>query len=132
MNQNTHPFDYLAGHRTISLTTYYKSGKGVATPVEFVRKNDRLYVSTRKDSYKVKRLRNNSDAKIAPCTMRGKIKGPEIKVNVLIIPKENEQFAFETMKEAINLFYKIAIGISKLAFWRKEVERVYLEISQKD
>jgi len=129
MSPNPHPFDYLAGHRTISLTTYYKSGKGVATPVEFIRKNDSLYVSTRKDSYKIKRLRNNTDAKIAPCTLRGKLKGPEIKVQVRIIPKEEEEFAIETMKEALNLLYKIVIGLSKLAFWRKETERVYLEIT---
>ncbi len=129
MNQNTHPFDYLAGHRTISLTTYYKSGKGVATPIDFIRKNDHLYASTRVDSYKVKRLRNNPDAKIAPCTMRGKLKGPEINVKVWIIPKAEEQFASETMEEAITLLYKILIRLSKLAFWRKETERLYLEIT---
>ncbi|MHA1994025.1 MAG: PPOX class F420-dependent oxidoreductase [Candidatus Hodarchaeales archaeon] len=129
MNQNTHPFDYLAGHRTISLTTYYKNGKGVATPIEFIRKNDHLYASTRVDSYKVKRLRNNPDAKIAPCTMRGKLKGPEINVKVRIIPEAEEQFASETMEEAITLLYKILIGLSKLAFWRKETERLYLEIT---
>ncbi|PWI47145.1 hypothetical protein CEE45_13080 [Candidatus Heimdallarchaeota archaeon B3_Heim] len=129
MNQNTHPFDYLAGHRTISLTTYYKSGKGVATPVEFVRNNDRLYVSTRKDSYKIKRLRNNSDAKVAPCTMRGKLKGPEIEVRARVLAKEEEQFAFETMEEAKTFLMKILIAFTKFAFWRKETERVYLEIT---
>ncbi len=129
MNQQSHLFDYLAGHRTISLTTYYKSGKGVATPVDFVRKNDRLYVSTRIHSYKVKRLKINSNATIAPCTMRGKLKGPKIDVTVKILPKEEEEFAIETMKEALTLFYKFLIAVSKLAFWRKKTEWVYLEVT---
>ena len=129
MNPNTHPFVYLAGHRTISVTTYYKSGKGVATPIEFIRKNDHLYASTRIDSYKVKRLRNNPNAKIAPCTMRGKLKGPEIEVKVRIIPKAEEEYASETMKEAITFLYKILLGLSKFAFWRKKAEYVYLEIT---
>jgi len=61
-----HKFDILTGKRTISLTTYYKSGKSVSTPVEYVRSGDKLYVSTPETSYKVKRIRGNSTAVIAP------------------------------------------------------------------
>jgi PPOX class probable F420-dependent enzyme len=131
MSQEVHPFDYLGGHRTINLTTYYKSGRGVPTPVEFVRKDNKLYVSTRKNSYKVKRLRINNNAKIAPCTMRGKLKGPEIEVFARVLPDTEEQTAIDTMEEAKTFLIKILIGLSKLAFWRKEQERVYLEIIPK-
>jgi len=124
---NEHKFEYLKGKRTISLTTYYKSGKAVATPVEFVRSGEILYVSTRKASYKVKRIRNNSNATIAPCTMRGKITGPQTNVQVRILPEEEENIAKETIKTFYQGFFtKI---LSKIMSWRNKDERVYLEIN---
>ena len=123
---NPHKFDILAGNRTISLTTYYKGGKSVSTPVEFVRSDDRLFVSTPEVSYKVKRIRSNSNAVIASCTMRGKITGPKIDVRVRILSEEEGKLA----KEALDLlyqglFYRIII---KTMFWRKQEKRVFLEI----
>ncbi len=122
-----HKFDSLVGKRTISLTTYYKSGKAVSTPVEFVRSEDKLYVSTEKSSYKVKRLRNNSKAEIASCTMRGKITGPKIDVNVKIISQEDGKFAQEKLDVLYQgLIYRI---MYKIMFWRSKEEVVYLEIA---
>lgn len=123
---NSHKFDILAGKRTISLTTFYNSGKAVATPVEFVRSDDRLYVSTPINSYKVKRLRGNSNAVIASCTMRGKITGSEIDVRVRILSEEEGKVAKETLDVLYQgLLYRI---MGKLMFWRKKEDRVYLEI----
>ncbi|MHA2305260.1 MAG: PPOX class F420-dependent oxidoreductase [Candidatus Hodarchaeales archaeon] len=124
---NEHKFDYLAGNRTISLTTYYKSGKAVATPVEFVRSGNKLYVSTRIGSYKVKRLKNNPNALIAPCTMRGKLRGQEIEVKAKILPKSEERKAREALKELYQGFFIKILG--KLTSWRDKEEIVYLEIT---
>ena len=121
-----HKFDILTGKRTISLTTYYKSGKAVSTPVEFVRSDDRLYFSTPETSYKVKRIHNNSNAVIASCTMRGKITGPEINVQVKILSEEEGKVAREALDVLYQgLMYRIMI---KIMFWRKKEKRVYLEI----
>ncbi len=120
-------FNYLKGKRTISLTTYYKSGKAVATPVEFVHHENKLFVSTRKDSYKVKRLKRNSNAVIAPCTMRGKITGPETEVKVRILSADEEEVAREALKSLYSGFFsKIFV---KLTSWRDKSERVFLEIT---
>lgn len=122
-----HKFDSLAGKRTISLTTFYKSGKAVSTPVEFVRDDDKLYVSTEKSSYKVKRLRNNPKAEIASCTMRGKITGPKIDVRVKIISQEEGKFAQEKLDVLYQgLIYRL---MYKIMFWRSKKEVVYLEIT---
>jgi PPOX class probable F420-dependent enzyme len=120
-------FDYLEGKQTISLTTYYKSGKGVATPVEFVKSGDVLYVSTRVGSYKVKRVKNDPNAKIAPCTMRGKITGPEIQVKCRVLPKDEETIAREALKAHFSGFIRKILA--KLNSLRDKEERVYLEIS---
>ncbi len=130
MDPENNTFEYLDGERFISLTTFYKNGRGIATPVEYVKKHDKLYVATREDSYKVKRLRNNDRASIAPCTMRGKLKGKKIDVKIRILSENEENLAIEALKELYNnLFYKLFFGISKLAFWRKKSKTVYLEIT---
>ena len=126
MQQNNRFFTDIADSKYISLTTYYKSGKGVSTPVEFVLKEDKIYVNTRKDSYKVKRIKNSSKAKIAPCTMRGKIKGQEIEVLVRILPDSENSDAVEAFQEKYSgFFFKV---MTTLFFWRKQHERIYIEI----
>jgi PPOX class probable F420-dependent enzyme len=59
----------------ISLSTFRKSGVEVKTPVWFAAMGGKLYVFTAGDSGKVKRLRNSSRARIAPCDARGNVKG---------------------------------------------------------
>jgi PPOX class probable F420-dependent enzyme len=68
----------LAGGKYLSLETYRRTGTPVRTPVWFA-EDDRdpstLYVYTELNAGKVKRIRNNANVKIAPCTMRGTVKG---------------------------------------------------------
>jgi len=64
-----------------SLETFRKTGTGVRTPVWFARdpaSSDtltRFYVYTLPDSGKVKRIRNDPKVRIAPCNMRGDVRG---------------------------------------------------------
>jgi PPOX class probable F420-dependent enzyme len=57
----------------LSLTTYRKDGTGVATPVWFAVEGDELYVWTRSDSWKVKRLRRDDRVTVTPCDVRGRV-----------------------------------------------------------
>ena len=47
---------------------------------------------------KCKRIRNNPQVKIAPCTMRGKITGPEFPATARFLPPEE----FARVRQAIN------------------------------
>jgi len=63
-----------------SLETFRKTGVGVRTPVWFAEapSADSLatfYVYSLPDSGKVKRIRNNPRVRIAPCNMKGDLKG---------------------------------------------------------
>jgi len=49
----------IHGQKYISLTTFRKNGTPVATPVWFGEDGDKLYVMTRSDLGKAKRIRNN-------------------------------------------------------------------------
>lgn len=62
-------------HKYINLETYKKSGQPVKTPVWFVIDGGQIFVTTRPDTGKVKRLKNNQSVKIMPCGMRGESKG---------------------------------------------------------
>ena len=83
----------------LSLTTYRKTGEGVATPMWVVRNGDHLYVTTQADSGKVKRLRNNPQVSLAPCDARGKLTGPAVSGTVnLLDPAASKRVADQVMK----------------------------------
>jgi hypothetical protein len=80
----------IRGQKYISLTTFRKNGVGVATPVWFGEEGDKLYVMTRSDMGKTKRVRNNPRVRIAPCTIRGKVTGAEFDASARVLPKEDQ------------------------------------------
>jgi len=65
--------DSFARARYVSVTTFRKNGTGVATPVWFAVDGGELFAWTRTDSWKVKRLRNDSRVVITVCDARGRI-----------------------------------------------------------
>lgn len=73
------PYDkisMLSTHAYINLETYRRNGQAVATPVWFTIDGDKMiYVVTRTETGKVKRLRNNSKVRIVPSGIRGQPKG---------------------------------------------------------
>ena len=79
----------ISGRKYICLITFRKTGAAVLTPVWFAEENGKLYVMTRSDSGKYKRIRNNPQVRVAPCTMRGKIIGPEFPATARILPPEH-------------------------------------------
>jgi PPOX class probable F420-dependent enzyme len=89
--------DAIHEQKYISLTTFRKTGVGVATPVWFGEENNRLYVMTRSDMGKTKRIRNNPQVRLAPCTMRGKVTGPEFSATARLLPPEDFPRARKTL-----------------------------------
>jgi PPOX class probable F420-dependent enzyme len=77
----------IAG-KYLSLTTYRRDGTPVSTPVWFVEDDGRLVVITAADSYKVKRLRRNPAAMVAPCNARGVLEGDAVPAEVEFLPDE--------------------------------------------
>jgi len=76
----------IHGQRYISVATFRKTGVPVYTPVWFAEENDKLSFMTNSKLGKVKRIRNNPQVKVAPCTIRGKITGPEFAGTARILP----------------------------------------------
>ena len=65
----------LERQRYVNLATFRRSGQPVATPVWFATVDDKLYVVSAGDAGKVKRVRNDSRARVAPCDVRGNVVG---------------------------------------------------------
>ena len=87
----------ICGQNYVSLTTFRKNGQGVPTPVWFGEENDKLYVMTRGTMGKTKRIRNNPKVKVAPCTIRGKVTGPEFNAVARILPAGDGPAARKTI-----------------------------------
>jgi PPOX class probable F420-dependent enzyme len=87
----------LRGQKYISLTTFRKTGAGVATPVWFGEEDGKLYVMTMSNSGKSKRIRNNPQVRAAPCTIRGKVTGPDSAATARLLPKEDFARARKTI-----------------------------------
>ena len=103
----------------ICLTTFRKNGVGVATPVWFGEQGDKIYVMTRSDSGKYKRLHNNPQVRIAPCTIRGKVIGPEFPATARVLPQEVWPAAHRTIKQKY--------WLARLPIW--STKNVFLEIA---
>ena len=58
----------------INLETYKNDGTPIRTPVWFVIDNDLIYVITMESTGKVKRLKNNQNVRIVPCSFKGESK----------------------------------------------------------
>ena len=72
--------------RYLSITSYTRDGRGVATPVWFVLRDDRLLVETDAASGKVKRIRRNPQVLVAVCTASGRLRGEQVPAVAQILP----------------------------------------------
>jgi len=109
----------IQGQKYISLATVRKSGASVPTPVWFGEQDGKLYVMTRSDSGKYKRMRNNPLVRIAPCTVRGNITGPDFAATSRILPPEDWPGARKTLERK---YWLARIPF----FWSKK--NVYIQI----
>ena len=82
-------FDQFIDQKYLSLETYKRDSTPIQTPVWFVTENDQLYITTKETTGKVKRLRNNQNARIAVCSMKGDIKSNWVDVGLEKISEES-------------------------------------------
>lgn len=107
-------FDALRGHKYAVVVTFRRNGDAVPSPVWFgLDDAGRAYVHTPHDAGKVKRIRNEPRALIAPSTVRGKPTGPAIRGTARIVPKEEWPHAEAALAAAYGIgrkLYERALG----------------------
>jgi PPOX class probable F420-dependent enzyme len=86
--------EQFRGQKYISLETFKKNGEGVKTPVWFVFPDEKaFYAYTEESSWKVKRIRNNGRARVAPSDIRGNVSGEWVDGRAEIVAGEEEKMA---------------------------------------
>jgi len=75
------------------LTTFRRDGTPVQTPVSIAVDGDHAFIRTWDTAGKVKRIRNNPEVTIAPCTARGRPTGASIPAHARILTGEESAHA---------------------------------------
>jgi len=94
----------------INLETYKKDGTSIRTPVWFVIDKNLIYVITRDSTGKVKRLRNNQNVRIVPCSFKGEPKNEWVKGAAEKIRGDEADKVIKLRKKKYGMFARL-IGI---------------------
>ena len=121
----------FAGQKYLNLETFKKNGTGVKTPVWFAAEPDlplesseaRLYVYTIGVSGKVKRIRNNPQVRIAPCDMRGNVKGEWVPARVEVLTGREADYGMQLLNKKYLPWKQL---LDFFAMFRKRERTVFL------
>lgn len=98
----------LGKGKYISLETFRKNGQGVKTPVWVIGEGDKLYVWTQGDAWKTKRIRNNSQVKLAKSDVRGNVEGEWISAQAQVLDNPDDDKRMQKRLAAkYGLFFRI-------------------------
>jgi PPOX class probable F420-dependent enzyme len=114
----------LRGHKYALLTTFRRDGTPVPTPVWFGLGDDgRAYVRSEAAAAKVRRVRNDPRARLAPCSFRGKPLGPSTEARARVLPAGEEERAEAAIAANYGAGRRIYEGMGG------GLELVYLEVT---
>ena len=91
----------------INLETYKKDGTSIRTPVWFVIDKNLIYVITRDSTGKVKRLGNNQNVRIVPCSFKGEPKNEWVKGKAEMITGEEADKAIKLRKKKYGMLARL-------------------------
>ncbi len=117
----------LGAERYVNLATFRKNGREVPTPVWIAREGSKLYVWTNGTSGKVKRVRANGKARLAPCDARGKLRGDWVDGSARMLDDPAAlQRGLETVIRKYGWQMRLALLASRLA--GRHSQRAVIEI----
>jgi PPOX class probable F420-dependent enzyme len=108
--------DQFQKKKYLNLETFRKNGEGVKTPVWFVEFENKLFVITMADSWKVKRIQRESRVKVAPCRMNGQVTGHWQ-------PARAQEVHDPAEIETVNRLYRRKYGLMNAIFERQRSKK---------
>ena len=119
--------------RYLSVTSYKRDGRGVATPVWFVLRDGRLLVETDAASGKVKRIRRNPQVRVAVCTAGGRLTGTQVPAVAEILPNSEiaavERLITDKYRFDMIIFRPLRFVQARLHLGRPRTEPAILSIT---
>jgi PPOX class probable F420-dependent enzyme len=104
----------FAGQKYLNLESYRRDGRGVRTPLWFVEDGGTLYFYTVAHSYKVKRIAANPRVRVAPCDMRGAVKGAWVDATARRLDEAEARRANELLNQKYGLSKRILNFLAKI------------------
>ncbi|HKT37816.1 MAG TPA: PPOX class F420-dependent oxidoreductase [Ktedonobacterales bacterium] len=113
----------------IALTTFRKTGQAVTTPVMFAVGHGTIYVGTRADAGKLKRLRHTTRITLAPCSYSGKVTGMvrEGNARILTAPEESAT-ASAALAKKYGFMLPLTRYVWRLFHRQADAEEIYIAI----
>jgi PPOX class probable F420-dependent enzyme len=118
-------FDALTDEEYALVVTFRRSGEPMPTPVWFALRDGLVYLESLADAGKVKRLRHDPRVRVAPCTVRGKPKGPFTDGLGRILSVAEEPNAEAALDRHYGLRRRLYVRLGA----RLGVKTVYLELT---
>jgi uncharacterized protein len=101
-------FGPLESSKTALLTTFRRGGEAVGTPLSIAVADGKAYFVTASDSGKARRLADNPEVTLAPCTVGGKVTGDTVAGRArLLEPSERRRAAKGLLKPTEGLFWSL-------------------------
>lgn len=106
----------FASAKYLNLETFRKTGVGVRTPVWFAEESGSpvFYIYSEADAGKVKRIRNNPKVRIAPCTLRGQLRGAWVEAHARICAGDEAAQGQELLRRKYGLLKIMGDFFSRL------------------
>jgi PPOX class probable F420-dependent enzyme len=119
----------LANEQYVNLETFRKNGTTVKTPVWAAPLDGKLVIFCDKESYKVKRVRNNPKLRAAGCNVRGTVHGDWLEGTGRVIEDDAYIDRIETaLEKKYGLLMKMT-SFFKRVFGQGRKGRSYLEVT---
>jgi uncharacterized protein len=124
------PIPDLEREQCIALTTFRKTGQAVTTPVMFAERFGIIYVGTRVDAGKLKRLAHTARVTLASCTYSGKITGAVVEGKARILTEPQECAAAATaLAKKYGFMLPLTRTVWRLLHRKANIEEVYIAIT---
>jgi uncharacterized protein len=102
----------LSGAKTILLTTYKRVGTPVSTPVSIAFAGGRAFFRTWHKAWKTRRLANNPEVEVAPCTLNGEPAGPAIHAPATLLSGDDKRLARRALARGHPVLQAIVVPLS--------------------
>jgi uncharacterized protein len=101
----------LAGSWTVLLTSYKRDGTGIGTPVNLAVEGDHAFFRSYDKAGKTKRIRNNPVVEVAPCSVRGKPRGPAVRARARMLEGDDDRHAAQVIGRKYPIFQRRLIRL---------------------
>jgi hypothetical protein len=112
---------HFIGQQYLNLESFRKNGQAVRTPLWFAEENGEFFIYTLSDTWKVKRIRNNPQVRIAPCDMRGKVKGEWVDAEARILDAAEAEHGQELLRQKYGWKKKIGELVNRFRKNRTQI-----------